>query len=238
MQTVGTQTELFIKLTKTESMNKPKNSMSKIVTFLRELAVVVTGIFITVGVGLWVNSNNIRKDQKLYLDAIIIELKENIENFDAYAKKLQKCVKYSNYISTRDEKSINKDSIGYYDWGNQECVGWGNWNPVTLYNEDAFEMFKSSGAMRQIDDKELLLSIWKVYHLMKSTQSEIDNLLQFKKEIGMDFLQRIDNGEQVIVPMKWFYINEAPQFMVKYCEDTADLIRETLSKLEKSKIVK
>jgi hypothetical protein len=218
-------------------MNNPKISMTKIVKYIRELSIIITGIVITVGFGLWVNKNNIKKDQKQYLDAIILELKENAENFDSYAKKLQKCVRYSNYIISHDEKSINQDSIQYYAYGGRDDIGWGNWNPVTLYNEDAFEMFKSSGAMRQIADKELLLSLWKVYHLMKSTQNEIDDLLQYKKELGMSMLQRTDDGKQVVVPLKWFYINEAPRFMVNYCENTAEFIRETILKLESSEIV-
>lgn len=222
-----------------ERMNKSKISMTKIVKYIRELSIIITGIVITVGFGLWVNKNNIKKDQKQYLVAIILELKENAEKFDTYAKTLQKCVRYSNYINSHDEKSINRDSISYYAYSSgPDDIGWGNWNPVTLYNEDAFEMFKSSGAMRQIDDKELLLSIWKVYHQMKSTQNEIDALLQYKKELGMSFLQRIDNGEQVVIPIKWFYINGTPQIMVNYCENTAVFIKEAISKLENSKIVK
>jgi hypothetical protein len=220
-------------------MNKSKIPMTKIVKYLRELSIIITGIVITVGFGLWVNKNNIRKDQKQYLDAIVLELKENAESFDFYAKKLQKCVGYSNYLRSHDDKSINQDSINYYAYstGNHE-IGWGNTNPVTLYNEDAFEMFKSSGAMRQIDDKELLLSIWKVYHLMKCTQNEIDDHLRYKRELGMNFLQRVDNGEQVVAPIKWFYRNGIPQMMVDHCEYAAEFIRETISKLEQSKIVK
>ena len=212
--------------------------MTKIVKYLRELSIIITGIVITVGFGLWVNKNNIKKDQKQYFNAIILELKENAKSFDTYAKRLQKCVRYSNYINSHDEKSINQDSIQYYAYSDQGSIGWGNTNPVTLYSEDAFEMFKSSGAMRQIDDKELLLSIWKVYHLMKSTQNEIDDNLRYKRELGMSFIQRIDDGEQVVVPMKWFYQNEVPQMMVYYCEGAAEFIRETISKLENSKIVK
>ena len=213
--------------------------MEKIVKYLRELSIITTGIVITVGFGLWVNKNNIKKDQRQYLNAIILELKENAENFDTYSKRLQKCVGYSNYLRSHDEKSINQDSINYYAYSSgPDEIGWGNSNPVTLYNEDAFEMFKSSGAMRQVDDKELLLSIWKVYHLMKCTQNEIDDNLQYKRELGMNYLQRLDNGEHVVVPIKWFYINNVPQIMVNNCYNTSEIIRETISKLEKSKIVK
>ena len=212
--------------------------MTKIGKYLRELSIVVTGIAITVGIGLWVNSINVKKDQKQYLDAIILELKENAEKFDLYAKMQQKCIGYSNYLNSHNEKSLNQDSIRYYAYRDSTGIGWGNHDPVILYNEDAFEMFKTSGAMRQIDDKELLLSIWKVYNIMRNSQNNIDDLLEYKKEQGMDFIRRTDNGEKNVVPLKWFYRNNCPLGMRKICEGTAEYIRETVSKLETSKIVK
>jgi len=217
---------------------KQKSEMTKIGKYIRELSIVVTGIAITVGIGLWMNNNNIRKDQKQYLEAIILELKENAEKFDDYAKMLQKSVRYSNYLNSHDLKSLNQDSIDYYAFTNADGIGWGNWDPVTLYNDDAFEMFKFSGAMRQIDDKELLLSIWKVYHGMQTTQNRIDGDIQYKKEVGMMDIQRIDNGEQIVARKRWFYVNNVPLNMVYMCEGVAEFIRETISELEKSKIVK
>ena len=219
-------------------MNKSKNSMRKIGKYLREISVVVIGVAVTVGVGLWVNNNNIKKDQKQYIDAIILELKENAEKFDNYAKMQQKCIGYSNYLNSHNEKSLNWDSIRYYAYRGSNGIGWGNNDPVILYNEDAFEMFKSSGAMRQIDNKELLLSIWKVYNVMRNAQNNIDDLIAYKKEQGMEFRHRVDNGEKNIVPLKWFYVNNCPLSMREICEDTAEFIRETVSKLEESKIVK
>ena len=212
--------------------------MTKIGKYLRELSIVISGIFITVGIGLWVNNHNIKKDQKQYLESIILELKENAENFETYAKWLQKSVGYSNYLLSNDLKSLNKDSVNYYMLSGSDGIGWGNPDPVTLFNEDAFEMFKTSGAMRQIDDKELLLSIWKVYHQMRKTQNGIDDDLRYKSELTMNRLQKIDDGKQDDVPIKWFYINEVPRHMVLACKYTAELIRETISKLEESKIVK
>ncbi len=44
-----------------------KKSMNPIVKFLRELLVVVTGIAITLGTGVWINNNNNKKDLKQYL---------------------------------------------------------------------------------------------------------------------------------------------------------------------------
>jgi len=220
-------------------MNKSKISMKPLLKFLRELAVVVTGIAVTVSIGFWVNSINVKKDQKQYLDAIILELKENAEKFDDYAKKLQKSVGYSNYLrSLTDEKSLSLDSVSYYGYCTNDEIGWGEADPVTLYNKNAFEMFKFSGDMRQLDDKELLLSIWKVYYLMESTQERIDGYIQCKKEMMMLEIQRLYKGEKLVARLYFFYMDNIPLYMKCDCEGTAEFIRETVSRLETSKMVK
>jgi hypothetical protein len=214
-------------------MKKSEISIKPIVKFLRELAVVVAGIFITVGLGLWVNNHNIKKDQQQYLDAIILELKENAENFDQYARALQKSVRYSNYLRSHDEKSLSMDSIRYYGACYTDSIGWGESNKIILYHEDAFEMFKTSGAMRHVDNKKLLLAIWKVYYAMKSTQNLIHEDIQYKKEMIMMDLQRMVNGEQVVARARWFYLDNVPYSMVNNCEAMSEWIRETISELEK-----
>jgi len=217
-------------------MNKLKVSMKPIIKYFRELSIVVIGVTITVSIGLWINNNNIRKDQKQYIGAIILELKENAETFDTYAKKLQTCVRYSNYLHSIDEKSkLNFDSINYYAYSGSDRIGWGNAISVTLYTEDAFEMFKFSGAMRHVDDKELLLSIWKVYYQMKSTQNYINECIQNKHEQLRDDRQADRNGKQIVVRAETFYINDNPYFMKFSCESTAKYVREIVSELENRK---
>ena len=220
---------------KIDTMNKSRKTIQQIIKYLRELSIIIAGVSITVGVGLWINNNNSAKDQKQYFDAMILELKENAKNFDTYAKMLQKSVRYSNYINSHDEKSLHLDTIQYYAWSGPDGIGWGNLDPVILYNKDAFEMFKFSGAMRQVDDKDLLLSIMKVYLLMENIQNQIDGCLQYKKEVGMMDIKRLDDGERIVVRMAWFYRNNVPRNMVYLCEQTAEHIRETVSKLENQK---
>jgi len=219
-------------------MNKSKKTIREIVRYFRELSIIIAGIAITVGIGFWVNNNNSQKDLKQYFEAIILELNENVENFDNYARGLQKSVRYSNYLNSTGTKSLNQDSIDYYAFDNEDGLGWGNWKPVILYKKDAFEMFKFSGTMRQLDDKELLLSIWRVYQVMESVQNIIDSDLEYKKDEGLRERQRIDNGEQIVARLAWFYINDVPKSMAIMCESTAESIRETVSELEKSKIVR
>ena len=63
-------------------MNKSKKTIRPIVKYFRELSIVVVGVAITVGIGLFVNNSNNRKDQKQYLNAIKLELEENAKQFD------------------------------------------------------------------------------------------------------------------------------------------------------------
>ena len=60
-------------------MNKSKKSIQSIVKYLRELSVVIAGIGFTVGIGLWVNNSNNKKDLERYLFAIEFELEENVK---------------------------------------------------------------------------------------------------------------------------------------------------------------
>ena len=213
--------------------------MTKIGKYLRELSIIVAGIAITVGIGLWTNNRNIKKDHKQYVKAVILELEENAENFENYAQRLQKSVRYSNYLHSHDLKSLNQDSIQYYaGTGPDGGIGWGDIRPVLLYSENAFEMFKSSGYMRQIDDKELLLSIWRVYQQIKYTQNVIDANIRFNNELAMNDVQRIYAGEQGVVISLLFYKNNTPLNTVIACDSLVELIRATISKLEQSKIVK
>ena len=63
-------------------------------------------------------------------------------------------------------------------------------------------------------------------------------VILYKKEESLRDRQRIDNGEPIVARLRWIYVNNVPKNMVDKCEYTAEFIRETLSELEKSRIVK
>ena len=160
--------------------------MKPVLKFLRELAIVVTGIGITVGAGLWVNNNNIRKDQKKYLDAIIIELENNAKEFDDYSRFLQKQVRYTEYLFSIHGKPSNNDSIEFYAYTDNENCGIGYTESVSaMFPTNAFEMFKSSGAMRQIENKKLLQSIWRIYVQIENAKRNLDRFFQIKLDEAM-----------------------------------------------------
>ena len=212
--------------------------MKKTGKYLREISVVVIGVAITLSASYWITNRNENRDMALYLNAIKLELENNAKNFDYCAKMLHKSTKYANYIQSHDEKSINQDSIDYYMYTTKDGIGWGTLQSEIIYSKNAFEMFKVSGAMRQIVDKELLMSICGTYSKMENVQLLLDLCYQRKgEEATREFYLRVD-GKQITMPMKLFYSYDLPEWMEKNCMQAAEMIRETLSKLEESKMIK
>ena len=220
-------------------MRNFKETIRPIVQYFRELSVIVAGIAITVSIGLWVNNHNTRKDQKQYLDAIKVELEYNIREFDMYERWLQKSVMYAEYITSNDKKSLNSDTLEYYTYTNNDGCGIGFSESVAArFPTNAFEMFKISGAMRQINDKELLQSIWNTYAQIEAAKSNIDRLFQIKSEEAMKMVQLLTEDKTIDVPMQSFHSCGLPYEMVRHCRQTSEDIKRTLSKLEESKIIK
>ena len=219
-------------------MDKSKKSISKIGKYLREISVVVIGVAITLSVSLWITHSNDKKNLALYLDAILIELHQNGESFDEAARLFQKSARYAKYINSHDEKSMSKDSLDYYRLSDDDGFGYGLIQSNTIYLISAFEMFKSSGAMRQLDNKELLTEIWGIYIQMENVQHFIEMCFQRKGEESMIVWQRSLDGKPNTVPMQNFFSSDLPYQMVRQNNQVAKAIRHTISKLEVSKFVK
>ena len=204
-----------------------------IVRFLRELSVIVTGIAITAGIGLWMNNINIRKDQKQYLDAIKLELEENVKQFDYFSQWLQKSLNYARYIETAEINSLNKDTLHYYSQTDDYGCGYQYTVSITsLISTNAFEAFKFSGAMRQVKNKELLQSIWEIYAKIEMAQVNIDRYFRIKEEEVMRYARLFEEGKTIDIPMQVFYSSGMPFEMVHWSTKTSKFIKETLSKFE------
>ena len=94
-------------------------------------------------------------------------------------------------------------------------------------------MFKTSGAMSRITDKELLMSIWGIYAQIDNTQRFFDVCLQRKgDEFTREWYVKME-GKQITKPMQLFYSSDIPHQMVKNCDEVAKQIKEVLLKLEK-----
>jgi hypothetical protein len=122
-------------------MNKSKISIKKFGKYLREVSVVVLGVAITLSVSIWISSKNEKRDMALYLNAIKIELEENIKSIEEQMEFFEKQAGYANYLKKNDKKSLNLDTI-FVNYGDYM---WYIENPAC--NSYAFEMFKTSGIM-------------------------------------------------------------------------------------------
>ena len=211
--------------------------MKDIGKYLRELSVVVIGVAITLSASYWITSKSEKRNLAVHLNAIKMELEENALLFEYHAKMFQKSVRYANYVRSHDEKSINQDTIYYYARSN-DGYGWGLIRTPTSFSKNTFEIFKNSDVMNQMDDKELLFSISRVYRTMEELQIFIEMCFQQKREEVMRERDLKAEGKQIIIPMQWFYSNDLPDHMAKNCAEVSDLINKTLLKLEQSKMVK
>jgi len=222
-----------------DTMNKSRETNRPILKYIRELSIVVTGIVITIGTGILVNNNNNKKDQKQYLETIKFELEENAKMFDYTTKWLQKPLKYARYLNLNDKKSLNKDTLNYY--GNTDDDGCGYTYVVSMsamFKTNAFEMLKFSGTMRQIKNKELLLSIWEAYSIIEMASLNLDMYFRRKEEEVVKNRQLLAEGKTVDAPMYDFHTSGIPFEMVRWSRQTSEIIKETLSKFEDTKIVK
>jgi len=213
-------------------------SMKPIVKWLRELSVVVTGIALTFGVTFLVNNKNNKEDMKQYLTAIKMELEYNAEEFDLHARLLNKPVRYANYLRDNNYTSLDKDSLNYYaiskfaDGDDDYGIGYMLLEFPISSMTNAFEMFKASGTMRQIKDKEVLMLIWWIYNEMETAKSNIKDCYKVKGEEAVKELQLNAEGKPVDVPMKMFFSSDLPQSMERRCQRTTGMLKEAISALE------
>ena len=170
-------------------MNKSKMPIKKTGKYLREISVVVIGVAITLSASYWITNKNAERDLVLYLNTIKMELEENINSFEEYKKNiLQPSINYSNYLRSHEKKSLNLDSLIFY----RNTTAFNN-TPITI-KANALDMFKSSGNMRLVKDKKLLLSLWESY-------AKLDELKQ-----GFEGIQTMKMDEI----KKYFYLNSLP----------------------------
>ena len=180
-------------------MNQNTNfSMKTIGKYLRELSVIVVGVTITATVGIFMNNNSNRKDLKQYLHTIKLELENNIESIDREIDFFGQMVKYARYLESNDKKSLNSDSISSYQYVIHRLR-------IVTYKTNAFEMFKTSGTMRLLGNKDLLLYVWEAYSVLEHYKLLLDTIYQIKKEEALKDLQLQREGKTDVAPMNDFY---------------------------------
>jgi hypothetical protein len=168
-----------------------------------------------------------------YLDTLLLEFKDNAESFAYYAKLFQKSARYANYINSHDEKSINVDSIAYYQISDNDGLGFAFAESMAAkFPTNAFEMFKISGVMRQTKDKELLQAIWSTYTQIEDAKFNIDRIMQIKEREILKFEDLIADGKKIDVPMKTFHMYHYPHELVRHCRLASKEIKKMLLKFE------
>ena len=210
------------------------NAMRKIGKYLRELSVVVLGIAITLSVSVWVTNRNEKRDLALYLNAIKIELEENLSSINDAMVYFQSEAKYTEYLQLHDEQTVNMDTISYYML--TACY---HLNAYQL-NTNAFEMFRSSGAMRLMKDKDLLISIWKAYNRCSSMEKMFDRYYDrkfehFQKEAQFSKKGSVDYNDMnyaLAVPMYNFYAFPLATAILNAKDDGIKPVKETITLLE------
>ena len=199
-------------------MKRIKIPTEKFSKFLREIAVIVIGVAITLSASYWINNRNAEKDVALYLNAIKLELEENIRVLEETNNNvIQLSVNYSNYLRSQEKKSLNIDSLSFY----RNRAAFNN-SPITV-KTNAFDMFKTSGNMRLVKDKKLLLSLWESYTKLAELKQSFEGLQQLKMDEMKKYFYLNSLPEEELLknpPMYDFYVNmfvpEVQQGMINY----------------------
>jgi len=180
-----------------------KETLKKSGKYLREISVVVIGVAITLSASYWLGVKKEKRDMALHLRAIKMELQENAGDLFSSFKNLKRQCRYTAYLQSHDKESLDKDTLNSYV---SLCYAPpGNFT----FRTNAFEMFKNSGTMRLMDDKELLRGIWNVY----DNFAYLKELINEHNRLKLNFIEKeislfdVDRGkiEFNSIPMYDFY---------------------------------
>ena len=213
---------------------KSKNSIKKIGNYFKEISAIVIGVTITLSASYWLGMRGEKRDMALYLNAIKLEIEENIKDYPVMKTYLKREIEYTNYLKSFNIESLNNDSLEYH--ANNVFASVQSFSPKT----NAFEMFKTSGIMRLMHDKELLLSLWEVYESFAEIKETSEWNLKIKwDEIDKSFSLLLEGHELKPAPMyKYYYIYGHAIGTMKLMEKSLKLSEEMLLKLEDSKMLK
>jgi len=197
-----------------------------ILRYIRDLSIVVAGIAVTLYASDRVSGKSEKRDLKLYLNAIMLEIEENIKTLDEAIENLQPSLKYTDYLRSHDKNSLDKDTIASYKDAYYSFETYS-------FKTNSFEMFKSSGTMRLVDNKELLLSLWDVYDDFESVNKTFEWFLPVKwEDIQKEISLLLDDQKPKVAPMYNFFITGMPYAMLRPCDITLKKAKEMVLKLK------
>jgi len=201
--------------------------------FLREIAVIVIGVAITLSASYWISNRNAEKDMALYISAIKLELEENIRVLEETNNgQVQASINYSNYLRSHDKKSLSLDSLIFY----RNTTAFNN-TPITI-KANALDMFKASGNMRLVKDKMLFLSLWESYAKLAELKQGFEGIQGMKMdEMKKYFYLNSLPDEEILKdpPMYYFHVNmNTPRVQRDIINITLTHLNETVSMIEAS----
>ena len=199
--------------------------MKHIGKYLRELSVIVVGIAITVTSGIWINNRNNQKDINLYLENIKMELQKNLEDVYLVKEYYDFAARYSEYLLTNKIKNINPDTLNQYAVLTKAL-------PFFTYRSSAFDMFKASGMMRLIKDKNKVMSIWNSYDALEYLKITNDFYIQRKVAV-IENLNGFVEGDVKQELLFGFYTNGMTENWAKAFATHSDYIEKTIVLLDK-----
>ena len=207
---------------------KVKVSIKTVVRYVRDLSIVVAGIAVTLYASDRVSGRSEKRDLKLYLHAVQLEVEENIKTLNEAIEGLRPSVRYYEYLFSHEKESLERDTLSSY----VECCY--SWSSAT-FKTNAFEMFKSSGIMRLVNNKELLLLLWNVYGEFGDVKETFDVIFPIKWEDIKREVTMILDGQQekLVAPMYYFYYMGLPLDLMRPCESALQKSKEMLEMLDK-----
>ena len=220
-------------------MNKTKFSIEKIGKYLREVSVVMIGVAITLLASNIIGNSKDKRDMTLFLNTIKLELEENIRLLDeTNLYVIQPAMNYRNYLISHDKTELDVDSLK-----NQSMYYGGTiYNATSLtIKTNAFDMFKTSGYMRLMDNNDLLLSIWNSYAILVEAKNLFDKYSDMKSEEMRKYFSSYGNmpsDEDILKypPLYEVYVNiPIPFIQNSNYERAKSSLEETLSKFEIAK---
>jgi len=151
-----------------------KNLRDYFPEFVMNFLAIFLGVLATLYLTGKITENDERKNLRLQLDALKIELNENIKSIDEVLTYLEREDSVRKYImSVKSRKQIDVDSLKKYNDIMQVMQ-------IFTYKKDAYEMLKFTGSMRLINDKQKLLDIMTCYNALEEIKNGFDLISNYK----------------------------------------------------------
>jgi len=210
-------------------MSKLEISLKEITKYFRELSIVVIGVAITLSAGYWITGLNEKRDLKLYLNDVKLEIEENINYLNERKISLSKEFEYAEYLKSHEKNKLDFTVIKSFEKGGYADI------EFIVFRTSAFEMFKVSGAMRLLENKKLLQKIWETYFWMGRYEISFDKLADVKLGEIKKWLAEKEKTPNII-PLYSFYVDDSYGYsdrLLSIIEEISETLKATLTELKK-----